>query len=142
MSAVTAVADDLLRLDENDLALLGSRCAGCLTHYFPRAVSCRNPQCDEKTVVDAALGRTGVLYSWTVQRYRPPALFRVDEWEPSAVGLVELPEGLRVIAMLTGAAPGEIPIGAALQLTTVHLFHDEDGRSVVTYAYQPAGGTA
>ena len=137
MSAVTAVADDLLRLGENDLALLGSRCAGCLTYYFPRAVSCRNPQCDDKTLVDAELGRAGVLYSWTVQHYRPPALFRIDEWEPSAVGLVELPEGLRVIAMLTGAAPGEIPIGAALQLTTVHLFHDESGRSVVTYAYQP-----
>lgn len=134
-----AVADELLRLDEGNVALLGSRCAGCLTHYFPRAVSCRNPACDDKTLVDVELGREGVLYSWTVQHYRPPALFRLDEWEPAAVGLVELPEGLRVLAALTGAAPGEIPIGTAMRLTTLRLFADDDGRPVVTYAYEPAG---
>ena len=40
-----------------------------------------------------------------MQAYRPPALFAMDNWAPYALGLVELPEGLRVMAMLTGRAP-------------------------------------
>jgi uncharacterized protein len=137
----TPVADDLLRLggaDGADLALLGSLCQGCATHYFPRAVSCRNPECEDKILTDAELGRTGSLYSWTVQHYRPPALFRADDWQPSALGLVEVPEGLRVLALLTGAPAGEIAIGSPLRLTTVPLYADDDGRPVVTYAYAPA----
>lgn len=139
MSAVSsvAVAADLLHLDEADVALLGSLCAGCGSHYFPRAVSCRNPDCEDKQLRDVELGRTGELYSWTVQHYQPPALFRVDDWQPSAVGLVELPEGLRVLAILTGADPGQIPIGTAMRLTTVPLYTDDEGRPVVTYAYTP-----
>jgi uncharacterized OB-fold protein len=133
----TPVAADLMRVDGEDVALLGSRCSGCGTRYFPRAVSCRNPDCDDKALTNVGLGRTGELYSWTVQHYQPPALFRVDAWTPYAVGLVELPEGLRVLAMLTGAAPGAIPIGAQLRLTTAPLYRDSEGRSVVTYAYAP-----
>jgi uncharacterized OB-fold protein len=141
-----AVAADLFTLDEATTgagtALLGSRCTGCGTHYFPRAVSCRNPECTAKELEPAELGRTGTLYSWTVQNYQPPALFRVDDWKPYAIGVVELPEGLRVLAMLTGAPPGEIPIGAELTLTNLPLYRDGDGQPVVTYAYAPAGGAA
>ena len=121
------------------MALRGSRCSGCGTHYFPRPVSCRNPACEDKQLVEVELGRTGELYSWTVQHYRPPALFRVDDWQPSAVGVVELPEGLRVLAALTGAEPGAIDIGSPVQLTTMPLYVDEEGRTVVTYAYAPGG---
>ncbi len=140
MSAPFApVAADLLHVDGDDVALLGSRCEGCGTRYFPRAVSCRNPDCEDKVLADVELGRTGELYSWTVQHYRPPALFQVDDWQPSAVGVVELPEGLRVLAMLTGANPGEIPIGTPMRLTTAVLYTDDaTGRPVITYAYAPA----
>ena len=134
-----AVAEDLFRIDEVGTALLGSRCAGCDTTYFPQAVSCRNPECERKELEVTTLGRTGTLFSWTVQHYQPPALYRVDDWQPYAVGLVELPEGLRVLAMLTGAPPGEIPIGEPLTLTTVPLYRDDEGRDVLTYAYAPAG---
>ena len=136
-----AVVDGLLRLDGADLALLGSVCVGCGTHYFPRALGCRNPGCDQKELDDVELGRTGELYSWTVQHYRPPALFRIADWQPCAVGLVEVPEGLRILAMLTGAPAGQIAIGTPMVLTALELYA-EDGRSVVTYAYAPdTGGT-
>ena len=139
------VADDLFLLDGADgagLALLGSCCTGCGTRYFPRAVSCRNPECETQVLTEVELGRTGTLYSWTVQHYRPPALFRADDWQPSALGLVELPEGLRVLAMLTGAPAGEIAIGSTMRLTTVALYTDDDGHPVVTYAYAPAETTS
>jgi len=133
MTSQVPVVTDLFGIRAAEVALLGSRCLGCGTYWFPRAIGCRNPDCADRTLVDTTLGRTGVLWSWTVQHYRPPAPFRVGDWEPYAIGAVELPERLRVPAMLTGAPPGQIPIGTPLQLTTLRLYHD-----VVTYAYQPA----
>jgi hypothetical protein len=69
-----------------------------------------------------------------VQHYQPPAPYQAADWQPYAIGLVELPEGLRVLAPLTGAPPGQVPIDAELRLTTIRL-HDE----VITYAYEPVG---
>jgi hypothetical protein len=131
------VADGLFDLAEDGAALVGSVCAGCGTHYFPTAVSCRNPACDDKQVGPATLGRTGTLYSWTVQGYRPPALFRMDDWAPYAIGLVEVPEGLRVLAMLTEHE--RLEIGMPLELVVEPLYVDDEGRQVLTYKYAPRG---
>lgn len=131
------VAEDLFRFDETGMALVGSRCAGCGSHYFPKALSCRNPACDDKDVSDALMGRQGVLYSYTVQGYQPPPLFRMEPWEPYPIGLVELPEGLRVMAMLTRIPLDEIEIGTEVRLVTEPLYRDESGRAVMTYKYAP-----
>ena len=87
-------------------------------------------------------GNRGTLYSYTVQAYRPPALFRMDDWAPYAIALVELPEGLRVMGMLTGCRHDEIRIGMDVELTVEPLYRDEEGREVLTYKYKPvaAGG--
>lgn len=131
------VADDLFVRDDDGVALLGARCDGCGARYFPTPVSCRNPACDDKRLEPARLGRTGRLYSWTVQGYRPPALFRMDDWEPYAIGLVEVPEGLRVMAMLTGIGPDGPQIGMPLTLVAEALYVDDEGREVLTYKYAP-----
>lgn len=133
------VAESLFVHDDDGVALVGSRCTGCASHYFPVALSCRNPACSVKVLEPATLGRRGTLYSWTVQEYRPPALFRMDDWAPYALGLVELPEGLRVLGMLTGCAPTDLVVDMALELVVERLFTDEDGRDVLTYKYAPAG---
>ena len=103
--------------------------------YFPKSLSCRNPNCESKVVEEVLLGRRGRLYSYTVQGYRPPALFRVTSWAPYAIGLVELPEGLRVMGMLTGCELGEISIDMPLELVVEPLYQDESGRDVLTYKY-------
>ena len=129
------VADDLFRVDKDGAALVGTRCSGCGTHYFPKSLSCRNPECDVKLVSEVLFGRRGRLYSYTVQAYRPPALFRMEPWEPYVIGLVELPEGLRVMAMLTGCAPDDVRIDLPLELVVEPLYRDESGRDVMTYKY-------
>lgn len=139
MTTQVAVADGLFVQDGSGPALVGSRCTGCGAHYFPTALSCRNPRCDVKQVVPALIGRTGVLHSWTVQHYRPPALFRMDDWEPYALGLVEIPEGLRVLGMLTGVPLREVEIGMPVELVLEALGTDEQGREVLTYKYAPGG---
>lgn len=131
------VAEDLFRWAGHEPALLGSRCAGCGAHYFPKALSCRNPSCEDKRLEQALLGRTGRLWSWTVQAYRPPALFRMDDWQPYAIGLVEIPEGLRILGMLTGCALDELHVDMPVELVTEPLYRDEEGTEVLTYKYAP-----
>lgn len=134
------VAEDLFRDSAEGPALVGTKCTGCGAHYFPKSLSCRNPACDTKMVTETMLGRRGTLYSYTVQGYRPPALFGMDPWEPYALGLVELPEGLRVMGMLTGCPLDEIHIDMPVELTIATLYSDAEGRDVLTYKYRPAQG--
>ena len=143
--AQAPVAEGLFQGTGAAARLIGTRCASCGTHYFPKALSCRNPECREKNIADVLFGHRGTLYSYTVQAYRPPALFRMDAWAPYAIGLVELPEGLRVLGMLTGCRNDQIRIGMEVELTVEPLYRDEEGRDVVTYKFRPAtagGGAA
>lgn len=137
--SVVPVVDELFEISGSDVDLIGSRCAGCGAHYFPRTISCSNPPCSDRRVATTRLGRRGVLYSYTVQRYQPPPLFGRDPWEPYAIGLVELPEGLRVLAILDGIGTDELRIGLPLILSTITLRRDGSGLPVITYAYRPAG---
>lgn len=119
-------------------ALLGSRCEGCATHYFPRTASCRNPACKSPALVEVRLSPKGKLYSYTVQRYRPPAPFAMEPWAPYALGLVELPEGVRVLSMLTGVGLDDIRINMPVELVTEALYQDENGQPVLTYKFAPS----
>lgn len=134
------VADSLFRTDAAGAALVGTRCTGCGTHYFPKSLSCRNPECAVKVVEEVLLGRRGRLYSYTVQAYRPPALFRMEPWAPYAIGLVQLPEGLRVLGMLTRCELGDVHIDMDLELVLEPLYRDGSGHDVLTYKYAASGG--
>lgn len=70
-----------------------------------------------------ALSRTGTLWSWTIQRYRPksPPYTGPDAFRPWPVAYVELPGEVIVEARLTDVAFDEIRIGMALELTAVPL---------------------
>jgi uncharacterized OB-fold protein len=123
--------------------LLGSRCQRCGSYYFPRIAYCRNPACAGASVVEVALSRRGLLYSYTVQHYRPPAPFDMQPWAPYGIGILALPEGLRIAGMLAGLAFDELRIGMELEIISDALRRDEQGRSVLTYKFaRPAGAGA
>ena len=108
------VAEGLFHGFGDAARLLGSRCRGCGSLYFPRSLGCRNPACNDRHVEDAALPREGTLYSYTVQSYRPPGLFRMDDWAPYVLALVDLtgdPGGLRVMGMMTARQSEDLRIG-------------------------------
>ena len=136
-SASVSVAEGLFELQENGVQLRGTRCSSCGSHYFPVALSCRNPQCRDKQVEDVLLSRRGTLYSYTRQHYQPPALFRMEPWAPYTLGLVELPEGIRVLGILSDFPPELIRVGMALELTTRVLYRNEAGEDVLTYQFRP-----
>lgn len=137
MTSARAVADGLLEVDESGPSLIGSRCRSCDTVYFPQAVSCRNPYCRGKAIERALLPRSGVLRSYTVQRYRPPPLFRMDDWAPYAIGLVDLGEGVEVMGMLTNVDFDAIRIGMPVALVVETLFTDAERGAVTTYMFAP-----
>lgn len=132
----TLVADGLFEIAADGARLLGSRCKGCEAIYFPRTLSCRDPACDVKAVQPTQLRATGTLISYTVQRYRPPALFRMDDWSPYAIGLIDLGKGLQVMAMLSGTLD-QIRIGMALKLVFEPLYTDAERGPVTTYKFAP-----
>ena len=57
---------------------------------------------------------------------------------PFGIGVVELPEGIRVISRLTESDPASLQSGQAMELRIVTLHTDDDGNDVVTYAFAPA----
>lgn len=131
------VADGLFDTSGGAPALVGAKCPVCGTHYFPRRARCSNPPCGGHEVEAVRLGTRGTLYSYSVQAYRPPPLFGMEPWAPYAIGLVDLPEGVRVMGMLTGVPPGELRIGSEMELRLEPLRHDPDGRAVLTYKFAP-----
>ena len=89
-----------------------------------------------------ALPAEGTLWSYTVQRFRPktPPYAGPANFEPYAVGYVELPGALIVESRLTGLAFEQLRVGMRLRLTTLPLYTDADGTEVLTYAFAPAPG--
>jgi uncharacterized OB-fold protein len=114
-------------------ALLGSRCTVCGAHHFPRHDTC--PYCSTEDPVPTELSGSGTLWAWTAVTSAPPGY---QGEIPYGLGVVELPEGIRVIARLTEGNPGALVSGQAMQLRIVPLHTDADGRDVVTFAFAPA----
>ena len=136
-AVVAPVVAGLFEMVAGEALLAGTRCASCGALYFPQAISCRNPACCEKQVEPSLLPNTGTLYSYTIQHYQPPPLFRMDDWSPYALGVVDLGEGLQVMGMLTGVALDEIAIGMALRVVVEPLYRDAERGEVSTYKFAP-----
>ena len=101
-----------------DGRLIGGHCRACDRPHFPELSTC--PYCSSDDVERRPLSDRGVLWGWTAVTAAPPG-YRGDV--PFGFGVVELPEGLRVITRLTEADP---------------LHVDDDGETVTTYAFEPA----
>lgn len=87
------------------------------------------------------LARSGTLWSFTIQRYRPksPPYAGPEDFAPWPVAYVELPGETIVESRLTNIAFEDIRIGMALELTYVPLDPAADD-PVMIHAFQPADG--
>ncbi len=110
--------------------LLGGRCAACGDHHFPAQDTC--PYCSSDETTGIELSPIGRLWAWTAVTAAPPG-YRGQV--PYGFGVVELPEGIRVITRLTESDPALLAAGQAMALTVVPLHADDDGRQVVTFAF-------
>ncbi|MHC0433088.1 Zn-ribbon domain-containing OB-fold protein [Streptomyces sp. O3] len=124
--------------------LLGTRCAGCGSFFFPREdVFCRNPDCAGTELVEVPLSRRGRVWSYTDARYRPPAPYVFDperEWEPYTLVAVELAAERMVV--LGQAAPGVTParLAVGMEVEAVSGVLGEDAETTwLTWHFQPVG---
>jgi uncharacterized protein len=114
--------------------LLGSRCRTCGGHHFPRHETCA--YCSSEDVEAVELSARGHLWAWTAVTSAPPGY---DGPVPYGFGVVELPEGLRVITRLTEADPGRLTRGQPMHLVVTDLTTDDEGSTVTVPAFAPDG---
>jgi uncharacterized OB-fold protein len=120
--------------DTDPPRLLGGRCEVCGRHHFPRYDT--YPYCGADATRPVELSGTGHLWTWTTVTTAPPG-YGGDV--PYGFGVVELPEGLRVVTRLTEADASSLSAGQAMALVLIPIGVDDDGRRVVTYGFAPQG---
>ncbi len=113
--------------------LLGTRCRSCREVFFPRRSNCA--ACLSEQIEDVELGPRGTLYTYT---YVHHPLFGTARGEVSGhgVGQVDLPEGPRVQAVLSGG-PHDFRIGMELELELERLRENKQGQEVVIFRFRP-----
>ena len=117
--------------------LIGTHCLSCNSYYFPTKPTCSNPDCTEKKVEEVRLSTEGTLWSYTIMRYPPSPPFKTDQKPPFPVGLIELPEGIRVMGLITGCPPDKLAIGMKMKLIVEPLYRDETGQDIVSWKFKP-----
>ena len=137
-----AAFEDLFTWPSDDPRLIATKCKSCGHCAFPKTFTCGNPNCKNKDVEDILLSKRGKLWSWSTQYYKPPPPFVApDPYVPFAVGLVEFPEGIKVLGIVTGCnAPDEdLKINMEVEVVAEKLFVDEDGNEVIGWKFKPVG---
>ena len=109
--------------------LLGNKCKSCGKIYFPKAQFCFD--CFDKGMEEVGLSRRGKLYSYTIGRmasthFRPPY----------AVGLIDLPEGVRVFAPLIMTEDETYTMGMEMELVIEELWR-ENHNEIIGYKFKP-----
>ena len=127
--ALIPIEERLFRMDGETPVLRGSRCAACGKSFFPERRLC--PICLEP-VSNVELSRTGTLHSHTYVHLPLFGAVRIDS-NGYGVGQIELPEGVRIQAVLVGD-PGSFRIGMPMR-SVAEVVHEKEGDSVVIFRF-------
>jgi uncharacterized OB-fold protein len=131
--SVTVLVREGLLADGDPPRLLASRCRACRALEFPRRDAC--PYCASDDVEAVELSTLARLWAWTAVTTRPPG-YRGEV--PYGFGVVELPEGLRIVTRLTESDPALLHLGQPMRLVVSTLHVDDECRTVGSYAFEPA----
>jgi len=119
----------------NEPHLIGSRCTSCGSYFFPKeSYFCRNPSCTSSDFEERPLSNRGVLWSFTDNRYQPPAPYvSPDPFTPYIVAAVELEDEKMVV--LGQVDPdvelSQLSAGTTMELYLDTLFEDDDNEYIV-----------
>ncbi len=115
--------------------LAGSKCHSCGEVSLGKRSTC--PNCGNDDIEEIALSRRGKLWSYTVIRHRPPGDYKGPEpFVPFGLGLVDLPEGIKVVAPIDGDVE-KLNIGMELELAVYNLYDNEEGNEVIAFKFKP-----
>lgn len=119
--------------DLSEVRLAGSRCQKCGETHLGELDLC--PNCGSNVLTGLPLSRTGTLWTYTIVRHRPPGNYKGPEpFQTLQVGLVELPEGIRVLAPLE-VREDSIKIGMALVLCVQRAYGDDE-QDVIAFNFR------
>ncbi len=113
--------------------LIGSKCKVCGEVFFPQQPMCAN--CCQPTTEEIRLSRKGKLYSYSAVRNKPPGDYRGTI--PFCVGIVELPEGIRIPTLLTEDDISKLLVGMNVALVLEVLFVDDEGNEIIGFKFKP-----
>jgi hypothetical protein len=126
---------------DGEPALLGSRCSGCGSYFFPpERTLCRNPACGSSELEQLELSRRGKVWSFSVNHYAAPAPYvGKDPFEPYTVVAVELgAESMVVLGQLAeGVDPSALKIGDEVEVVVEPLFTDDEGQTHIVWKWKP-----
>ena len=120
-------------LSLDHVRLAGSQCGSCGEVSLGTVPLC--PNCGGDKMDEIALSDRGTLWTYTVARHKPPGDYRGPEpFAPFGIGLIELPEGVRVMSRIDGDID-KLQVGKTMFFTPV-LRHDPDGDDVITFSFR------
>lgn len=126
------------RLRSTFYRMEATRCSACQTTHFPPRTRCHLCGADQLEAVRLS-GRGRVLSLTRV--YQPARGFR--DAAGTATALIELREGVRVIAQLTDVDPEEAAPGLEVEMVVRRLRADqEQGMIVYGYKFRPVLGSS
>jgi uncharacterized OB-fold protein len=117
------------------VTLIGSACKDCREISLGKRQTCSN--CGGKDLEEIPLSRKGKLWTYTIIRHKPPGDYKgPDPFVPFGLGLVELPEGIRVLSPIPCDLK-RISIGMELELEVYPLYTDENKNEVMAFRFRP-----
>lgn len=129
MGEKVPIREGIFTMGHDGTALLGCKCKSCGQAYFPKVHFCLN--CYQEELEDVILSRTGELYSYTVV-HMSSSHFEA----PYAVGYVDLPDNVRILAPLEVLDNKPFKVGMQVELRVVTLWRKE-GKEIVGYRFSP-----
>jgi len=134
------IREDLFTMPLDNLEqvrMKGSRCQNCGEVFMGKATTCAN--CSSTDMEEIVFSNKGILWTYTFIQYQPPGDYKgqVDPFVPFVEGLVELPEGIRILAPVKDFDFDKVRIGMPLVLIVHELFQDADGNQVVAFYFKP-----
>ena len=110
--------------------LEAGKCKKCGHINFPARLIC--PECGTKEFETIRLGGRGKLETFTVIHTAPDGF---ADLAPYAVGIVQLEEGVKILAQITDCNPAEIKIGDKL-ITKFRRINEEGKTGMIMYGYK------
>lgn len=110
--------------------LEAGKCTACGSIALPPRLIC--PDCGARTFETVALSGRGSLQTFTIIRIAPEGF---GDQAPYAIGIVELDEGVRIMAQITDCEVDKLGIGDRL-VTKFRRIREEGKTGIIMYAYK------